>query len=158
MSKQDDEGLPIGDASHILDDAPAPAVERSTMPVPVTSRTVTPDGEVLREPQPTDQPLAIMPGEVNRLLSSKDRQDDAKRIMEPCPNCQFFSFLVPGSEDYLQARAMLSSFVSNLPTWMRDSVPGRNVEEWGTCQGAPHGRRILVHLVNSCMFFRSKVN
>lgn len=158
MADQDKSGIPIGDVSNIIDDKPEPCIERSIMPVPVSERVVTPDKEVLREPSPGDAPALVMPGELNRLLSSNERQADVARVARPCPECMFFSFPDPTSADYREMRAMLSSFVSNLPAWMRDQVPGRNVEEWGSCQGAPHGKRIMVHMLNSCAFFKARGN
>ena len=156
MSEKDNE-LPVGDASHLLDNEPKERVESQIMPVPVAARQVTPDGDVVREAQPGDKPVAVMPGELVRLVSSKELQADVKRAIEPCPLCQHFDFPDKASHDYRMICAMLSSFSSNLPTWMQPHVPGRNPDEYGICKH-PHGRVICVHLQNSCAQFKKRMS
>jgi hypothetical protein len=156
MSQSDkDHGLPLGDASHILDNEPKPTVERTVMPVPLSQRTVTPDGEVVRDAQPGDRPIGVLPGEVVRGISSEQRIKDAKVIAEPCPDCRFFSW--PDQDEMRWIEGFLSNYFGGIPSWMAPHVPGRNPKEYGMCKGAPHGKCGPVHMVNSCSSFRSKV-
>lgn len=158
MSDQKNEGLPIGDASHLLDKEPEPRVERSPMPVPI-SLPVPSDGPGSPQPpQSPGQPVAVMPGELVKLASSKELQAAAKRSMEPCPLCEFFFFPAKDSQDYMFICALISSLISGLPEWQRPYFPGRNPDEWGVCQGAPHGKRAAMHMCNSCEHFRRKAN
>ena len=160
MSDQKDDGLPIGDASNLpgMENEPAPRLERQPMPVPVAVQDVSPDGEILRAADPTAPPAAVMPGELIRGVTSKELQADAKRFFEPCPSCQFFHFPDHSSREYREICAMVSSYFSTLPEWQLAAVPGRNPDEYGICAGAPHGKRILCHMANSCDCFKKAPN
>ena len=157
MGDQNDVGIPIGDASSLIDNLPPTTVERQTMPVPISERIVSPDGEVLRDPKPGDKPVGVMPGELVRVVTGQEHANDVKRLCEPCPSCTHFSWPAPGSDDYRWIQAALSSFVSTLPDWQKATVPGMNIAEWGSCEH-PSGKRVCVHVANSCSEFRNKRN
>jgi len=157
MSEETKDEILRVDVSHLLDTEPEPVREKARMSVPVSIRDVTPDGEVIRDPLPTDKPVAVMPAEVIRGVSTEELMRRTKIMKEPCPDCQFFHFPAQGSPEYAEMVAFFSYYLSSLPDWMKASDAASRPAEWGICQGAPHSRRGPVHMLNSCSFFRKKL-
>ncbi len=152
--KKDDGTLPLGDASHLIDNVPPAKVERTLMPVPVAQRVVTPEGEVIRDAKPTDKPVGILPGDVIRGVSGQEQVADVKRALEPCPECRHAHW--PNADEFRWIEGFLSNYFGSIPTWMVPYVPGRNPKEYVICAGAPHGKSGPVHMMNSCEHFRAK--
>ena len=147
-----DDTVPLGDASHLIDNEPKPATDVSVVPVNVTGPSTGPDGE----PQ-TPQILGTAPAQLIRTLSSKEQIAAIQRQMEPCPDCHFWQWPQKGSQDYFEVVAYVSALWATLPDWQMKTMPGRNPDEWGICKDSPSGQRNCVHFANHCQYFRKRV-
>jgi len=146
---QDDTGVPLGDASHLVDEIPKPATDVSVVPVSLTGPSTGPDGE----PRKPEQ-LGVAPARLIRTLTGKEQIAAIQRAKEPCPDCKFWTWPAKGSPDHLEVVAHVSALWSVIPDWQRATLPGRNPDEWGICKGSPSGRRDCVHFANHCEHFR----
>jgi hypothetical protein len=149
VSEQDEKGLPLGDASHLVDNVPKPATQVSVIPINLTGSSTGPDGE----PQEAAQ-LGTAPAQLIQTLSGEEQIAAIKRQREPCPDCRWFHWPAPGSKEHAEVVAYVAALWSTLPEWQLKTLPGRNPAEWGICEGSPSGYRICAHFANSCEHFR----
>jgi hypothetical protein len=149
MSDQERDGLPIGDASHLIDEIPAPAKQVSVAPISITTASTGPDGEPV-EPQV----IGTAPAQLIQSVSGKEQVEALQRAKEPCSDCNFFRFPQPGTKDHAEVAAYVTSLFAALPDWQVKTLPGRNPAEWGICEGSPSGLRICAYFINHCEHWR----
>jgi len=149
MSEQEKDGLPLGDASHLVDDLPKPATQVSVVPMNITGPSTGPDGE----PQES-KVLGAAPAQLIQTVGSKEQLEAIQRSKEPCVDCKFFAFPAPGSKNAAEVAAYVTALHSSLPDWQVKTLPGRNPAEWGVCEGSPSGLRICAYFINHCEHWR----
>jgi hypothetical protein len=144
----DNDHIPMGDASSLLDNEPKPATQVSVVPINLTSST-GPDGE------PTEtKVLGTAPAQLIQTVGSKEQIEALQRSKQPCTDCAHFRFPQPGSKDAAEVAAYVISLYAALPDWQVKTLPGRNPAEWGVCEGSPNGMRICAYFINHCEHWR----
>jgi len=144
----DNDKIPMGDASHLLDNEPKPATHVSVIPMNLTS-SKGPDGE-----QTETKVLGVAPAQLIQTLGAKEQIEALQRAKEPCTGCKFFHFPQPGTKDAAEVSAYVISLYAALPDWQVKTLPGRNPAEWGICEGSPSGMRICAYFINHCEHWR----
>ena len=148
MSDNDDT-LPMGDGSYLVDELPKPATQVSVVPINITGPSTGPDGE-----PKTPEVLGTAPAQLIQTVGSKEMVEALQRAKEPCCDCSHFNFPQPGSKDAAEVAAYVISLYAALPEWQVKTLPGRNPAEWGVCQGSPSGLRICAYFINHCEHWR----
>ena len=149
MSDQDNDHIPMGDASSLIDNEPKPATQVSVIPVNLTGPSTDQDGA----PQ-TPQQLGTAPAQLIQTIGSKEQIEALQRAKQPCTDCKFFRWPAPQSNDAAEVAAYVMALWSTLPEWQTRTLPGRNPAEWGICDGSPSGRRDCCYFINHCEHFR----
>lgn len=145
----DNDHIPMGDASHLIENEPKTVTQVSVVPVNLTGPSTGPDGE----PQ-TPAVLGAVPAQLIQTVGSKEQIEALQRAKESCTDCRFFRFPQSGSKDATEVAAYVISLYAALPDWQVKTLPGRNPAEWGVCEGSPSGRRDCVYFINHCEHWR----
>lgn len=141
-----DEKVPVGDASHLIDEPkPYKTIEKTMVPVTV---------QVGDDKNGPVEVKGEMKGTVERVVTKEEIAEQAKRIKEPCTKCRYFYFPKEDSQEYKEIKAVCSAVLTQLPDWMRANFQGyQNPNEWGVCKK----RNGMIHVIgNTCEFFKPK--
>lgn len=119
--------VPVGDCSHLVDELPAPKLD--SMPMPILVGVKEEDGTTTMPDRP-----ATMPGVVEHVASGQEQVEGLKLIKEPCPKCEHFYYPLPDSQEYRAIVAVIKAKLATLPGWQRETLQGRDPDEWGHCR------------------------